>query len=199
MTVERLTQLRDGQLRSLKTQMSTERISKFQPDRTFYLRGFTGFGAAASLCEAGPTGFKVYGVFRDQADFCVLVIYDADNAYEHYSVKYLPDFAISGMVLDFKLSYRNLQPIDSAKYSWIDWSQLDVVRSSGEPVQIRLWDHAMLASGSYSVAEGAYNISAPGGCTIYDRLTLFVNNASFDFVAGGARARATWLRRLPAA
>lgn len=42
--------------------MSTERINKFQSDRTFYLRGFTGFGAAASLCEATPNSFKVYGV-----------------------------------------------------------------------------------------------------------------------------------------
>src|SRR6185437_4792138 len=68
--------------------MSQERINKFQPDRTLYLRGFTGFCADASLCEATPSSFKVYGVFRDQADFCVLVIYDADNQFEHYSVKY---------------------------------------------------------------------------------------------------------------
>src|SRR5581483_8579008 len=162
-----------------------ERISKFQPDRTLALRGFTGFGAAASLCEASPTGFKVYGVFRDQADFCVLVLYDADNLYEHYSAKYLPDFNLSGMTLSFDLSYQNLQPIDSAKYSWIDWAQLDVVKVTGEPAQVRLWDYATLQSGSYSVAQGTYTISAPGGCTIYDRLTLFVNNVSFDFVAGG--------------
>ena len=168
--------------------MSTERINKFQSDRTFYLRGFTGFGAAASLCEATPNSFKVYGVFRDQADFAVLVIYDADNQFEHYSVKYLPDFNLSGLVLSFNLSYAGLQPIDSAKYSWIDWSQLDVVKTTGEPAQIRLWDHATLVAGSYSVAQGVYAISAPGGCKIYDRLTLFVNNTSFDFVAGGGES-----------
>lgn len=171
--------------------MSTERINKFQPDRTLALRGFTGFGAAASLCETSPTGFKVYGVFRDQADFCVLVIYDADNLYEHYSVKYLPDFNLSGMVLSFNLSYRALQPLDSAKYSWIDWSQLDVVKTNGQPAQVRLWDYASLVSGSYSVARGTYKILAPGGCTIYDRLTLFVNNASFDFVAAGGEPAAS--------
>ena len=170
--------------------MSQERINKFQPDRTLYLRGFTGFGAAASLCEASPSGFNVYGVFRDQADFCVLVIYDADNLFEHYSVKYLPDFNLSGMVLNFSLSYQKLQPIDSAKFSWIDWSQLDVVKTTGEPARIPLWDHATLASGSYSVAQGTYVITAPGGCTIYDRLTLFINNASFDFVAGGGESAA---------
>ena len=165
--------------------MSTERINKFQPDRTLSLRGFTGFGAAASLCETSPTGFKVYGVFRDQADFCVLNVYDVDNVYEHYSLKYLPDFNLQGMVLNFNLSYVKLQPIDSAKYSWIDWAQMDVIKSTGEPVQIPFWDHSTLVSGSYSVAEGTYTITAPGGCTIYDRLTLFVNNVNFDFLATG--------------
>ena len=170
--------------------MSTERINKFQPDRTFYLRGFTGFGAAATLCEATPNSFKVYGVFRDQADFCVLVVYDADNIFEHYTLKYLPNFDLSGMVLNFSLNYQKLQPIDSAKYSWIDWAQVDVIDIHGKPSQIRLWDHATLSAGSYSVAQGAYALTAPGGCTIYDRLTLFVNNASFDFVAGGGETAA---------
>ncbi len=170
--------------------MSTERINKFQPDRTLYLRGFTGFGAAASLCQASPTGFNVYGVYRDQADFCVLVVYDADNIFEHYSVKYLPDFNLSGMVLNFNLTYQGLQPIDSAKYSWIDWSQLDVVTTSGQPIQVRLWDHAMLAAGSFTAASGKYAISATGGCGAGDQLTLFINNASFNFTAKGGETAA---------
>ena len=54
-------------------------------------------------------------MFRDQADFCVLVIYDADNIFEHYSVKYLPDFNLSGMILNFSLSYQtsNLSTLPS--------------------------------------------------------------------------------------
>jgi hypothetical protein len=170
--------------------MSTEQILKLQPDRTLYLRGFDGTGAAASLCRTSPTGFTVCGVFRDMADFCVLVLYDADNNFEHYSVKYLPSFDLSGMVLNFDLSYQGLQPIDSAKYSWIDWAQLDVVSPTGTVNQIRLWDHAALVSGNYSVAQGIYTLSAPGGCIIYDRLTLFVNNTSFDFVANGGETAA---------
>src|SRR4051812_6125336 len=109
--------------------MSTEQVFKLQPDRTLYLRGFTGVGAAASLCNASPNGFEVCGVFRDMADFAVLVIYDADNTFEHYTVRSLPDFNLSGMILTFDLSYRGLQPIDSAKYSWIDWAGLDAVRT----------------------------------------------------------------------
>src|SRR6476469_544821 len=113
--------------------MSIEQIVKLQPDRTIYLRGFTGVGSAASLYGCSPTGFTVCGVFRDMADFCVLILYDADNSFEHYSVRYLPSFDLSGMVLNFNISYQGLQPIDSAKYSWIDWAQLDVVGPSDEP------------------------------------------------------------------
>ncbi len=170
--------------------MGTEQILKLQPDRTLYLRGFDGTGAAAALYQASPTGFTVCGVFRDMADFCVLVIYDADNLFEHYSVKYLPSFDLSGMVLNFSLTYQGLQPIDSAKFSWIDWATLDVVPVVGDPVEVRLWDHATLSSGNYSVAQGVYAFSAPGDCYIYDRLTLYVNNAKFDFVAGGGETAA---------
>src|SRR5207302_11446374 len=126
--------------------MPTEQILKLQPDRTLYLRGFDGTGAAAALCQTSPTGFTVCGVFRDMADFCVLVIYDADNLFEHYSVKYLPSFDFSGIVLNFSLSYQGLQPIDSAKFSWIDWAQLDVISSTGVLSQVTLWDQATLAS-----------------------------------------------------
>lgn len=168
--------------------MSTEQISKFQPDRTLYLRGFTGVGSAAALYGASPTGFQVAGVFRDMADFCVLVLYDADNIFEHYSVRYLPNFDLSGIILSFNVGYRGLQPLDSSKYSWIDWSQLDVIRKDESTTRIPLWDHAIFVSGNYSVAQGTYTISAPNGCTVYDRITLFVNNASFDFVAGGGEA-----------
>src|SRR5580698_7999516 len=134
--------------------MSTEQILKFQPDRTLYLRGFDGTGAAASLCKTSPAGFTVCGVFRDMADFCVLFLYDADNIFEHYTVRYLPDFDLSGLVLTFDLHYQGLQPIDSPKFSWIDWAQIDVITATGKTAQIRLWDNAALVSGSYSVAQG---------------------------------------------
>lgn len=170
--------------------MATEQILKLQPDRTLYLRGFDGTGAAASLLESSASGFTVCGVFRDMADFCVLVIYDADNTFEHYTVRYLPSFDLSGLVLSFNLSYEGLQGIDSAKYSWIDWATLDVLDETNQPTTVRLWDYAMLESGNYSVAQGTYTLTAPGGCTIYDRLTLFVNNAAFDFIAQGGETAA---------
>lgn len=163
--------------------MTTEIIQKFQPDRTLYLRGVDGAGAAAALYQTSPTGFSLSGVFRDMADFCVLVIYDADNIFEHYSVRYLPDFDVSGMVLSFDYTSNHLQPLDSIKYSWIDWGILDVVTPDGTALQVPLFQHAKLKSGTFTPASVSFNVSVPTVTTIYDRVTLFVNDASFDFVA----------------
>ncbi len=109
-----------------------ERIYKLQPDRTLYLRGFDTFAAAASIHNASPTGFQISGVFRDPADFAVAVLYDADNSFEHPSIRYLPDFNFAGLTLNFSLLYSDeVQPIDSPKYNWIDWATLDCVREDG--------------------------------------------------------------------
>ena len=119
----------------------SEAINKLQPDRTLYLRGSANFGAAAALYAASATGFTVSGVFRDPADFAVLVLYDADFFFEHPRLKPLPDFDLSGLVLSFDVQYTNLQPIDSPKYPWIDWAYLDVIRADadGTTAQIPLF------------------------------------------------------------
>ena len=59
--------------------MPTEAIYKLEPHRTMYLRGFDRRGCAASLNNASASGFTVSGVFSDQADFAVLVLFDADK------------------------------------------------------------------------------------------------------------------------
>jgi len=68
----------------------SEVINKLQPDRTIYLNGFDGFGAAVALHHASPTGFEVTGVFRDQADFAVFLLWDADDSFVHYSDPVVP-------------------------------------------------------------------------------------------------------------
>lgn len=171
--------------------MATEQIAKFQPDRTLYLRGVDGAGAAAALYQASLTGFSLSGVFRDMADFCVLVIYDADNTFEHYSIRYLPDFNVSGMTLSFDYSTTGLQPLDSVKYSWIDWGILDLITQDGLPLQVPLFPLATLKSGTFTPASVTVTIQSPFTATIYDRVTLFINNASFDFIASGGESPAT--------
>ena len=108
-----------------------ERIYKLQPDRTVQLRGFDGLGAAAALHSVTPAAFKVSGVFRDSGDFAVVVLYDADNFYEHPRLKYLPDTNFDGLTLQFDLRFSGLMPLDSPKYGTIDWPYLDVFRPDG--------------------------------------------------------------------
>ncbi len=88
----------------------SEQISKLEPHRTMYLRGFDRRGCAASLNNASASGFTVSGVFSDQADFAVLVLFDADDQFGHlFTTKYLPDFSLSGVTLDFDLALTNAQ------------------------------------------------------------------------------------------
>src|SRR5579875_4089081 len=104
----------------------SETVFKFQPDRAIYLRGFDGRGAAAALHSASPSGFTVSGVFRDPADFAVLVVYDADDFYGHPRIKYLPDFNLAGMVLEFDVEYSGLAPLNTVFFPTIDNTYLDV-------------------------------------------------------------------------
>lgn len=168
-----------------------ERINKLQPDRTLQLRGFNTFAAAASITNASPTGFTVSGTFHDPADFAVAVLYDADNYFEHPSIKYLPDFNFAGLTLTFNLNYTDgVQPIDSPKFNWIDWATLDCVKSdvNSTPAQVNLWDNATLVGSSFPAATATCNIlagaSSPGtisGIRQYDRATLWFQNLAFDY------------------
>lgn len=170
-----------------------ERIYKLQPDRTLHLRGFDSFAAAASIHSASPAGFTISGTFRDPADFAVAVLYDADNFYEHPSIKYLPDFDFTGLTLNFNLRCTDgLQPIDSPKFNWIDWATLDCIRADGTTAQVRLWDNAMLAPGStFPAASATCNVvTSGGGIEAFDRLTLWFQNLAFDYIVPDGKSSA---------
>jgi hypothetical protein len=161
-----------------------ETVYKLQPDRTVQLRGFDSFAAAASIHSATPEGFKVSGTFRDPADFAVAVLYDADNFFEHPSIKYLPDFNFAGLTLTFDLRCSpGLQPIDSPKYNWIDWATLDCIRANGTTAQIRLWDNAMLVDSTFPAASAFCSLVTAGdGIQAFDRATLWYQNLAFDYI-----------------
>lgn len=171
----------------------SERIYKLQPDRTLYLRGFDSFAAAASLHNASPTGFQIGGIFRDPADFAVAVLYDADNYFEHPSIKYLPDFNFAGLTLEFSLEYEDgVQPIDSPKYNWIDWATLDVIRADGTTANISLLNNAMIASPEFPAASAVVSVVA-AGVEAGNRVTLWFENLAFDYtVPGGLTGSATY-------
>jgi hypothetical protein len=155
-------------------------IYKLQPTRTIHLQGASDFGAAAALHSATETGFKVSGVFRDAADFAVLVLWDRDDFFGHPRFSYLPDGDFSGITLSFDLHYDNLQPIDSPKFPTIDWPYLNCLKTDGTLVQLRLFDRATLVGGTYSKAQGTLTLNGtPYG---YDRVTLWYQNIAFDKV-----------------
>jgi len=175
-----------------------ETVYKLQPNRTIYMRGVDRNGAAGAICNASATGFSAYTVFRDMADFVVIVVYDADNVFEHNSIKYLPDFSLSGLVLSYSYASTGVQQIDSGKYPWIDWSQLDYITSAGEPGKVRLWEHATLDASTpvaYSVASDTLTIYS-NGCSAYDRITLWLDNMAFDFIAAGGETAASVVSNL---
>lgn len=161
-----------------------ERIYKLQPDRTVYLQGFDHLGASAAVVEATPGGFKVRGHFQDAADFAVVVLYDADNFFEHPRIKYLPDFRFDGLKLQFDVRYENLMPLNCRKYATIDWPYLDVQPPAGDPVRIRLADHAEVIDSPDQPAQAEFHIVGEE-LEGYDRLTLWYLNMAFDYVVPG--------------
>jgi len=160
-------------------------LAKLQPHRTMALRGFDALGASAALHSATANSFIVSGTFRDSADFAVLMVYDADNFYEHPRLKYLPDFNFDGATLAFDVAFTpGLQPLDSPKSNWIDWATLDYVPTSGKPGQLRIWDNCMLKSGDFAAASGTFHLQTnSGGMQPADRLTIFFQNFQFDYQA----------------
>ena len=159
----------------------SERIYKLQPNRTLQLRGFDDLGAAAALHSATADGFTVSGIFRDPADFCVLMLHDADNFYEHPSIRYLPDTNFSGLTLTFDAHYSGLHTLDSPRYATIDWPYLDVIRDNGTTARIPLFAHAQKVGGTYTPATGSFTV-VDNGLKEYDRLTLWYLNYAFDYI-----------------
>ncbi len=162
----------------------TEKIYKLQPDRTVQLRGFDHLGASAAVHDATANGFSVSGQFRDAADFAVVVLYDADNFYEHPDLKYLPDFRFDGLKLDFDVTYSGLMPLTSKKYPTIDWPFLDLELASGGRQQVRLSDHATVVATPDAPARAEFKI-AGRDLDAWDRVTLWYQNYAFDYIVPG--------------
>ena len=141
-----------------------ERIYKLQPDRTLYLRGFNTFAAAASIHNASPTGFQISGVFRDPADFAVAVLYDADNAFEHPSIKYLPDFNFAGLTLELQpdLHRRASSPSIRPNITGSTGPRSMSFAPTAPPPTSPCWDNAMLADAAFPAASATFDVVASG-------------------------------------
>lgn len=161
-----------------------ESIFKLQPDRTIALRGFDHLGASAAVHHATPSGFSVSGSFRDPADFAVLVLYDADDYYNHPNWKWLPDFDFEGLTLQFDVAYQGLMPLNSRKFETIAWPFLEIIKPNGDPGRVRLSDHAQVIATPDSPATAAITLSGDR-FNIGDKLALWYQNLAFEYTVPG--------------
>src|ERR1035437_5153578 len=159
-------------------------LNKLQPDRTMYLRGFDHLGAGAAMHNARPDGFEVTGVFRDPSDFAVLVVWDANDFFNHPTLRYLPDTNFSGLALQFDASYENLMPLNCTKNATIDWPNLEMRFTDGTSTRVLLSDYAQVVANPDSPASGTFEIVAPS-LQAWDRLTLWYLNIDFDYTVLG--------------
>jgi hypothetical protein len=172
-----------------------DQIYKLQPHRSMHLQGFDAFGAAASLWGASDTGFTVSGVWRDQADFAVLVLWISDDPFGHPRFSYLPDTNLAGLIIDFDILLHNVQPFESKKSRWTDWAYLNALLADGvTEVQVSLLSLAT-PPGGRTGATGTVTIA---GTSAYgNRITLWYQNIAFDFtVPGGSGSQTAFFYQL---
>ncbi len=156
-------------------------IYKFQPHRTMHLQGFDSFGAAAALWGASDTGFNVSGVFRDQGDFAVLLLFQKDDPFGHPRFSYLPDGNVTGLKLDFDIEFQGIQAFESRRWPWIDWAYLNAYDENGNLLQYSLLDLATGPSGRTG-ASGTFTLNV-GTPQAGDEVTLWYQNLAFDYIA----------------
>ncbi len=159
-----------------------DQILKLQPHRTMHLQGFDDYGAAAALWGASDTGFTVSGVFRDMADFAVLVLFQKDDPFGHPLFSYLPDGDLTGLVLDFDVTSQGIQSWESLKNPWTDWNTLDYsINGVGRndvkwmgTTGITVTSNTTGRSGASATFTLNLNSPQPG-----DKVTLWYQNQSF--------------------
>jgi hypothetical protein len=153
-------------------------MNKLDPRYAISLNGFDRRGAVASIHNATANGFTVSGCWSDQADFAVLYLFNADDLYGHlFTSRYLPDFSLAGVTLDFDVAITGCMPPTSTKYPSVPWNALSYITSAEVPGTVALpaptsTAGAVAASCSFTVA---------GTPATYDRVQLvYLGNVLAD-------------------
>jgi len=141
----------------------------------------------------------VSGVFNDFADFVVLGLWNMDDFFNHKNFRWLPDSVFTNMVLQFDLNGNGqVQGIESPKNPWIAWDSLSYILNDapGTSGNIKLWDHATLQAGSFTVASATWTLTSsllplPG-----DYLTFYYRDIIFQYVATGGETLASIVANL---
>lgn len=175
----------------------SETLTALQPHRSMHLQGTNRTGAMGAMTDATESGFAVGGVFRDQADFTKLILYDADDFYGHWrTTKYLPNFDFTDCVLSFDAKYTNLFPLESLKYASIFQTAISVAYNDGTSTTIPLQSHILTGAGM-TPASGVYTVSASPAVAA-DRCQIWYLNLVYDYIAAGGETAATLAANLAA-
>lgn len=154
-------------------------INKFDPRYSISQRGFNRRGAAAAVTNATATTLTMSGLWSDAADFAVLTLFDADDVFGAlYSSKYLPDFDLTGIVLDFDLAIVNCMYPGSLKFPSIPWNKLSYILKDGTsgtaPLTLSTLVGEVKTSATWTVLGTPF---------AFDRiLVAYLGNVVFDYI-----------------
>lgn len=160
------------------------RPQKLDPESSMYIRGFDRRGAAASIHDTSDNGFTVSGLFADQADFSILVLFDETDLYGHLTTtKYLPDNSLRGMVLDFDLATAGLMPLESLKFASIPWNQLSYYSpTGGGAAQGGFLQPLLTAASGMQAASGVWAVAGSSGSIAPgDTVSLWYLNLNYTY------------------
>jgi hypothetical protein len=155
-------------------------IAKLDPRYAISLNGFDRRGAAASINHATATGFTVSGCWSDQADFAVLYLWNADDLYGHlFTSRYLPDFSLAYVTLDFDLAISGVMNPASSKYQSVAWGALSYITSGETFGTVALPAPTSTTGGAAATAS----FTVAGTPATYDRVQLvYLGNTIFDYI-----------------
>jgi hypothetical protein len=150
--------------------------------------GFDNRGCSASLHSASQTGLTVSGYFSDLADFVTLYLFDSDDRFGHlYTSKYLPNFNLSGVVVEFDLAIVNCFSPVSSKYPSVHQNALQWIKQDGSTSGTTPPALVVTSQTGGAAASCTYTVNTASSPAIYDRVQLFyLGNVVFDYLCTGS-------------
>ncbi len=128
--------------------------------------------------------------------FCRADAFDADDQFGHLLAnRYLPDFSLAGVTLDFDLAVRGCMSPIGPKYQSVPWGMLSYINSSEASGVVPLPAPTSTTGGAAAIVF----FSLVGTPTNYDRIQLvFLGNEVFDSDNGAVIATGQTLAQVAA-
>ena len=135
-----------------------------------------------AMHNASASGFTVSGMFSGQADFCNLLLWDADDYFGHWqTTKYLPDFDFTGVTLDFDLSFSGLFGLLSQKFQSVNQGLLTVQSPTSVNTTVALIDQIATVAGGVA-ASITFTVNSSSTPQAFDRIQVWYLNNLFDYL-----------------